>query len=249
LHYGAMLSSLAVGMTSFWLMAKARAQFCWWLVVVSCAAVPTLLDSALKTQRHAPQLRAWLHREMTELVSILREKRPRACSRWNSTLSSIWDSQGLPEEATLKQILDLVQTQATEVIVQTVFDSFLPGMGNAAAEPVAQILGPNTSEAVRDAVNLVDQDDLVAALAQAHVQLVGDSSGPEGILVMRVKKQNCLEVLDTMVFEPAFDAAVSKIDILVKDPAELKKALDTLGGMPCLFLKTVREKMLGMSHH
>jgi len=186
---------------------------------------------------------------MTELVSILREKRPRACSRWNSTLSSIWDSQGLPEEATLKQILDLVQTQATEVIVQTVFDSFLPGMGNAAAEPVAQILGPNTSEAVRDAVNLVDQDDLVAALAQAHVQLVGDSSGPEGILVMRVKKQNCLEVLDTMVFEPAFDAAVSKIDILVKDPAELKKALDTLGGMPCLFLKTVREKMLGMSHH
>ena len=27
---------------------------------------------------------------------------------------------------------------------------------------VMQILGPNTSEAVRDAVNLVDQDDLVS---------------------------------------------------------------------------------------
>lgn len=248
LHYGAILSSIAMGVTSCWLMAKARAQFFWWLVVVSFGAAPVLLDSALKVRCHATQLRAWLHREMTELVPILREQRPLACARWNSALSNVWDSQALPEEATLKQILDLVQTQATEVIVQTIFDSFLPGMGSAAAEPVAQILGPNTSQAVAEAVNLVDVDVLVAALKQAHVQVAGDADGPEGLLGMRVKKQNCLEVLDTMVFEPAFDGAVTAIDVLVQDPAKLTEALTTLGGMPRLFLKTVREKMLGMSH-
>ena len=224
LPVGATLSAVCLSSTSLWLMAKTKSAFFWWSFCAALAAAPSVLDTALHVKRERLVISQWLLLEFRELPKVLRSKRPEVLQSCQESFAHQWSSRGLRDEASIQELLSLVQTAGTEVVVSSLLTAVMPGTADHLAEPVTLILRPHTAEVIRNIIDHLDENSVVAALQTANIQLHGSRGD------YRVRKSDCLELIENRLVGPAFDAAVTKAEEVSNDEASMKRALESCGG-------------------
>jgi len=243
IQLGSMLSTIGMSAVVAWLFAKSKSSFSWLLFCIGTASVPFALESAGRVKRRAPALRSWLYWELKELAPTLSQKKPDVLGRFRHTIVQRWETEGLAEETSIKEVVGFVQNSGTKVMIQSLLNGFMPGSGGAFAEPLAQVLEPTAREAVVSVIRQLNPDTLVTALRAANVDLSGDANGPDGIMGLTVSRDNCLNVLEAKLIEPAFDSAVVGVQKLADNPQEVERILKSLGGTPQLFWNRVQSQV------
>ena len=77
-----------------------------------------------------------LHEVRTSLVPTIKQQRPVVMNKCKNALSQAWDARGLADEATLREVIALVQQGGGQLMIGVLVDSCLPGGALAIAIPL-----------------------------------------------------------------------------------------------------------------
>jgi len=222
IHVGATLSAVGLSITSLWLLAKTKGAFFWYFCCAAISAAPSVLEVVLNSKREAPALRQWVTLELQELPTTLHAKRPDVLASCQDAFVHQWSCRGLGEEATVKDLIDLVRTTGTKVVVSSLINCVLPGTADHLTGPATSFIEPHTTSAVNRVAQNLNGETIVAALAAANIEVHGSG---EDAMALRVRKADCLRVIDTQLVGPAFDAALVQLEEVLQDGAALERTL------------------------
>ena len=219
-----------------WVITKTRAAFLWLTLCTAFAAAPSALHTAIRVKHRAPALHSWLHKEFTALVPTLKSRRGEVLQMCTARFAAQWESKGLGEEATVEQLMELLQQAGTKVVVASLMACALPGTADAVSEPLAQILEPYTRDSVSQVLQGIDEHTISTALQSANIRLRGSGT----VLQLRLSKADCLQAFTDLAVAPALDAFLHKLEQTAADPSEFRRVLRNLGGLPRVFWESVR---------